>query len=112
MVEIQQDADGTIGITVAEKNLESGNVEQFREAIDRGCPARAARVTIDLKTVEMIDSSGIGALLAVHKRLAESGGKVVLRGVQPAVVSVIELLRLHRVFEVEMAPAVEAPAGA
>ncbi|CAN5297721.1 STAS domain-containing protein [soil metagenome] len=108
MVEIQQQSDGVIAITVGEKRLESGNVERFREAIEEACPARPGPVVVDLTAVEMIDSSGIGALLAVYKRQAETGGRVILRGVQPAVVSVIELLRLHRVFDLELAK----PAGA
>jgi anti-sigma B factor antagonist len=57
------------------------------------------RVVIDLGPVEFIDSSGVGALLALCKRLP-AGAVVQLTRVQAEVRTVLELLRLHRVFEI------------
>lgn len=57
------------------------------------------RVVIDLGPVEFIDSSGIGALLSLCRRLP-AGAVVQLTRVQAEVRAVLELLRLHRVFEI------------
>ncbi|MEM6821011.1 MAG: STAS domain-containing protein [Verrucomicrobiota bacterium] len=57
-------------------------------------------VEIDFSKVEFIDSSGIGALLSVHKKLDPNQGGVLLLNVQSQVQAVIELLRLHRIFEI------------
>lgn len=56
------------------------------------------RVIIDMENVTFIDSSGIGALLSFYKQI---GSPLTLRYPTPAVLSVLELLRLHRVFEIE-----------
>jgi len=58
-------------------------------------------VIIDFSQVEFIDSSGIGALLSVHKRLQNTNGAVTILNAQPLALSVIELLRLHRVFNLK-----------
>lgn len=58
----------------------------------------ASRVVLDLSAVDFIDSSGIGALLSFYKMMEQ---KVSLKNPTPTVLSVLELLRLHRVFEIE-----------
>ena len=94
--------DHDLSLAFDAKTLEAANVSQFLSQLDEagGTPYESA--VIDLGGIEMIDSSGVGALLQVHKRLAESRGPVVLKNVGAAVVSVLELLRLHRVFEIEV----------
>ena len=58
-------------------------------------------VTVNLQAVQFIDSSGVGALLSLHKRVPAPNPGVKLFCVQPSVQAVIELLRLHRIFEIE-----------
>ncbi len=91
-----------LSLALEAKTLEAANVSQFLSQLEEagGVPYQSA--IIDLGSIEMIDSSGVGALLQVHKRLGESCGPVVLKNVGSAVVSVLELLRLHRVFEIEV----------
>jgi anti-sigma B factor antagonist len=54
-----------------------------------------------LSQVTFLDSSGIGALLSLYKLLPTSNPSFKLRCVQPAVQAMIELLRLHRIFDLE-----------
>lgn len=58
------------------------------------------RLVIDLMDVGFIDSSGLGALVSALKTLKRSdhGGDVRLARVQPPVVSLLEIIRLNRVF--------------
>ena len=60
-----------------------------------------ALVQVNLLGVQFVDSSGVGALLSLYKRLPAPKPSVKLHCVQPSVQAVIELLRLHRVFEIE-----------
>ena len=71
----------------------------FRAEVESKWQESIESVTVDFETVEFIDSSGVGALVSVHKRLAPKGRALRIRNPGPAVTSVIELLRLHRVFE-------------
>ncbi len=79
----------------------AATVPEFKIAFENAWKADIARVMLDLSSVEFIDSSGVGALLGVQKRLSSQGEPVTLNGARPAVVSVLELLRLQRVFKIE-----------
>lgn len=58
------------------------------------------RLVVDLSQVNFIDSSGLGALVSALKTLKRSdvGGDVRLARVQAQVVSLLEIIRLNRVF--------------
>ncbi len=56
-------------------------------------------VLLDMAQVEYIDSSGIGWLLARHKRFREAGGKLVIHSPSSMVSDVVKMLRLDTVFD-------------
>ena len=87
-------------IQVSVKRFDASYIDEFRDKMNR-LPARHFDpVRVDLEGVEMIDSSAVGALLVVQKKVAGDEGRLILENAHPAVISVIELLRLHRVFDV------------
>jgi anti-sigma B factor antagonist len=89
----------TVNLTLAINQLDAPASQQVKEKL-RSLPLDGiTRVVIELGTVEFIDSSGVGALLTLCKWLPP-GAVVQLTGVQPEVRAVLELLRLHRVFEI------------
>lgn len=51
--------------------------------------------------VDYIDSSGLGVLVAIHKRAAQNGGKVEIHGLHGEVKELFELTRLNKVFEIQ-----------
>ena len=55
---------------------------------------------IDLGGVDYIDSSGLGALVAIHKRALQRGGHVVIKGLHGMVKELFILTRLDRVFKI------------
>jgi anti-sigma B factor antagonist len=54
---------------------------------------------INLSSVTYIDSSGLGVLVAIHKRVVTHGGGVKIKGVQGKVRELFELTLLTKVFE-------------
>ena len=56
---------------------------------------------IDLEGVDYIDSSGLGTLVAIHKRALQNGGSVVIKGLHGLVKDLFELTRLDKVFEIQ-----------
>ena len=76
-------------------SFDASNVDQFRQDFEKLCPSELPAVEIDLAKVEMIDSSAIGALLGVHRRL-NGHGPIRIHNPRPPVLSLLELLRLPR----------------
>jgi len=85
-------------VRLAVARFDAATVPDFKKALDAAWKPGVTRVVLDLAAVELIDSSGVGALLSVQKRLPPNGEPVALRRVRPAVVGVLQLLRLQRVF--------------
>lgn len=62
--------------------------------------ASSKQVAVDLSAVSYIDSSGIAALVEGFQQARGKGSKFALIAVSPAVLSVLELARLDRVFPI------------
>ena len=73
---------------------------EFRTALLQVIERGHHRLVVDLGDVHFVDSSGLGALVSALKtvRLLEGGGDIRLANVQPPVVALLEIIRLHRVF--------------
>ncbi len=88
-------------VFVGAPQFTAATVPEFKMAFENAWKPDTTRVVLDLSSVEFMDSSGVGALLGVQKRLSSQGEPVTLKNARPAVVSVLELLRLQRVFKIE-----------
>jgi len=87
-------------IIVDEPRFDASNANQFRHEFDAHCPDIIQSVDIDFTRVEIIDSSGIGALLNIRKRI-HLPTPVSLRNSCPAVLSIMQTMCLHRVFQLD-----------
>ena len=65
-----------------------------------GPDAFSRRVLMDMEHLSFIDSSGIGWLLASHKRFKKAGGSLVLHSVPEPVLLTLQVLRLDVVFNI------------
>jgi anti-sigma B factor antagonist len=83
------------------RQFTAATVPEFKTVLEQEWKPEINRVVLDLTAVEFIDSSGVGALLGVQKRLSLQSEPVTLKGVRPTVVRILELLRLQRVFKLE-----------
>ncbi len=70
--------------------------EKLFEQIEQG----HSRFIFDLYNLTYIDSSGLGVLVAVHKKALERKGGIVVKGLQGAVKELFLLTRLNKVFEI------------
>ncbi|MCB9858534.1 MAG: STAS domain-containing protein [Phycisphaerales bacterium] len=61
---------------------------------------RPNRFILDLKDVPYIDSSGVGTLVEVFRRVSAYKGKMVLFGLNDRVRSVFEITKLDRFFNI------------
>ena len=66
--------------------------------IDRIVSARCLKVTVDLSGLDLIDSSGVAALVALYKRVRAVGGHVTVTGARDQPLAIFKLLRMDKVF--------------
>jgi anti-anti-sigma factor len=66
-----------------------------------GAKGFARQVLLNLDKSGYIDSSGIGWLIACHRRFTAAGGRLILHSVPPMVEQVIHLLRLQNLLTIK-----------
>jgi len=79
--------------------LEASNVGPFRETM-ANLIKDATRVLIDMGNITFLDSSGLGALVAIWRSISSRDGEIKLCRIGPSVRTVFELTRIHRVLEI------------
>lgn len=94
-------AGDTLSLVVKASSLDLTVATEFKAACIDAIPPEIHSVVADLSSLTFLDSAGVGALLSLYKRLPQPHRSVKLRGLQPPVLAVIELLRLDRIFEIE-----------
>ncbi len=95
-------------VRVGETRIDAAIAIEFKEAIRGLAEGRAGPVILDLSRVNFLDSSGLGAVVAVMKLLG-TDRQLQLAGLTPPVAKVFRLTRMDRIFTIlDEAPTLKA----
>lgn len=97
-----------IVIEAGDSRIDAAVAIQFKDKMKELTSEPAERVILDLHTVDFLDSSGLGAVVAAMKLLG-SARKLELAGLTPTVAKVFRLTRMDSVFLIH--PSVEEALG-
>ena len=75
------------------------NINKFKTAI-APVVKKYKNLIFDMSQMKLIDSGGCGALLTCLRKLNSAGGDLRLCSVQTPVLTLFELLRIHRVVDI------------
>jgi anti-sigma B factor antagonist len=78
--------------------LDALTARDVRPVFDQVVADKPSHVTIDLESLTLIDSSGVGAIVSLFKRVKADGGRVVVVHAQDQPLAVLKLLKLDRIF--------------
>jgi anti-anti-sigma factor len=99
---IEANLDGKfLNMKIKAGRLDASSISRFKEDCEVFLKNTVEELNIDMSEVEFVDSSAVGTILGFYKRLSEKKAIVRLLKLQPQVKDIIELLRLHRVFEIQ-----------
>ena len=73
---------------------------ELRATLSELVPNQPERLILDLSGVSYMDSSGVGTIVELKRRIDRAGGRVILFGLQPRVRSVFEITRLDKFFTI------------
>lgn len=94
--------DDMLIVQVMESRIDAAVAIQFKDAMRTLVQNTSPRVVMDLSRVVFLDSSGLGAVVAVMKLLGP-GRKLELAGLTPTVLKVFRLTRMESVFTIHAA---------
>lgn len=80
--------------------MDSSTVKELKIKIHQIIKAKEAKIVIDLGSVDFIDSSGLGSLVASYRLVSQEGGDVKLASPTPQTQSLLELTRMDKLFDI------------
>lgn len=90
---------GTLVVRAMERRIDAAVAIQFKDRMRDLLAQASERVELDLSQVEFLDSSGLGAVVAVMKMLPK-GRPLELSGLTPPVQKVFRLTRMDSIFTI------------
>jgi anti-sigma B factor antagonist len=96
----QEKIGDVLVVRVEESRLDSAVSPQFKTELLRLVEdKKEKKILIDLKRVDYLDSSGLGALLFGHRQLKSSSGKLKLLHISTKIRTLIKIAKLDDVLE-------------
>jgi anti-sigma B factor antagonist len=98
-----KDASG-VAVLQVEGQLIVGNRQELKEMVQTALDRGERRLLIDFSRTGYIDSSGLGALVSISKKIREAGGELRLSGLNEDLRSLFELTKLDTLFAIAETP--------
>jgi anti-sigma B factor antagonist len=87
-------------LSIQDERIDAHNSGELKAYLLQMIEGGENQIIVQLGHVRFIDSSGLGALLSGNKHIIAKSGRLVLANIQKQVLSMFELTRLNRVFEI------------
>ena len=95
-----KDERGVLVVRV-EGQLIVGNRQELKELVQTALDQGERKILLDFGRTGYIDSSGLGALVSIAKKVREAGGDLRLAGLNEALRSLFELTKLDTLFAID-----------
>jgi anti-sigma B factor antagonist len=100
MMDLDHDlTGGVLVVTPADTRIDAAVAIQFKDKMRELTADAGDRIILDLRAVDFVDSSGLGAIVAAMKQLG-GGRRLELAGLTPNVAKVFRLTRMDTVFTI------------
>jgi anti-sigma B factor antagonist len=80
--------------------LDAVTTPDIRPMIETLVKDQRTQITVDVSSLRLIDSSGVGVIVSLFKRAKAYGGTVAVSGLRDQPLTIFKLLRLDKVFPV------------
>lgn len=97
LVEIKEIENNICMIKVPEE-FQIENASEIKKEIEVLIRDEKLKILIDMSDLEYIDSSGLGVLISIMKKIKLEKGKMILLSPQKSIVQILELTSLDNVF--------------
>lgn len=98
-MEFRRHCQGSTTVIEINGEFDATTAPEVRPQLGAIAEERPPHVIVDLSQLRLIDSSGVGAIVGLFKRVRATGGQFEVRGVNGQPLSIFRVLRLDKVFE-------------
>jgi len=91
---------GDVTVVKIDDRLEADTVEEFRTTMHKLAEQGHVKVVIDFSNISFVDSSGLGGLVSAVRKFRQHDGDIKLACINDNVRPLVEIVRLHRIFDI------------
>ena len=99
MSQVIREGDNTI--IIPGMSIVASMAEDFKKELLTAIHAYKGKVVIDLAGVDMVDSVGLGVIIAAHNTLTQKGDSLEIINVSNDIYGLFSTMRLNRRFKIE-----------
>lgn len=99
-MKIRKETIKDVDVLTLEGRLDASSAKDLKNTVPELTRDGRVNMVVDLAAVSFMDSSGLGSLVAILRSVKQLDGDIKLASLQDPVRVIIELTRLHRVFEI------------
>jgi anti-sigma B factor antagonist len=99
-MQVTSTVDGPRAVVTPSGELDVATAPELRSYLHKLVDDGASTLVVDLTDVAFLDSTTLGVLISVHKRLVESGGAVDLVVPHARLLRIFQITGLDRVFTI------------
>jgi anti-sigma B factor antagonist len=99
MLTCKRQDSGSVVVVALAGNLDALTVGGIKAEVERIVSERAKACVLDLGGVLLVDSTGVGSIISLFKRLRAHGGDLKVAGVNGQPKEIFDLLRLERALD-------------
>ncbi len=81
-------------------DIVAASIAELRADLRRMIGDGVRELTVDFSAVAMLDSAGIGLLVAAHNSLSKVGGRLAIVNASPEILDLLRSMRIHQHFRV------------
>lgn len=100
MLDYERQDNASVTVFALKGNLDAITAPTLKREVEALMAARRIFVVFDLSRLELIDSSGVGAIVSLFKRVRTLQGDVKIARLTGQPSEIFKLLRLDRAFEI------------
>ena len=94
------DSEGGVTVVTVEGELVVGNRRAFKDGVLDRLSGGDRKFLVDFSEASYVDSSGLGVLVSLSKKIREEGGELRICGLNEDLRTLFELTKLDTLFEI------------
>lgn len=99
-MQVNMEEKGGISIVRVKGDIDINTSPDVKRSFEPLIKDKKAKVVVDLKEVDYVDSSGLATLVEILKKLRAYGGKLKLAALSSKVRGLFEITKLNKLFDI------------
>ncbi len=97
-IDIQFNEDNNSWVVYPKGELDIYTSPELKEILIDALDKKDGNIIIDGESLDYVDSTGLGALISILKRVREKGNNVYLKNIKPNIRKLFDITKLDKVF--------------